>query len=266
MALAPRELIRARRHARSLFGAIAACACLLAAARAHAADPFEIQVYDGTANDPRQFGLELHLNTVASGLRDGPPPLLPPHHQTHATLEPSIGMTPWWELGGYLQSTLRGDGHFDYSGIKLRSKFVTPPGWHSHVRLGVNLEVSMLPSTYDPDRLGSEIRPIAAWEDEGWLFAFNPIVELPFGGQGPGFAPAIMAVRKIGSVVSVGVEYYADLGPFAHIEAPRDQQHYLYEVVNLLAIDSLELNVGLGEGLTPASNGVVFKTIVGYGF
>src|SRR4051812_34971910 len=90
-------------------------ACTLAVREARAADPFEIQVYDATANDPGHAGLELHVNTVASGVREAAPPELPPHRQTHFTLEPSIGITPWWELGGYLQTTLRGDGHFDYS-------------------------------------------------------------------------------------------------------------------------------------------------------
>src|SRR5262249_47198994 len=118
-------------------------------ARAWAVDPFEIQVYDGTANDPLQAGLEVHLNTVASGIASAPPPLLPADRQTHLTFEPSFGMTPWWEIGGYLQTTLRGDGHFDYAGSKVRSKLVTPPGWHEHVRLGVNFEISMLPSAYD---------------------------------------------------------------------------------------------------------------------
>ena len=234
---------------------------------ARAVDPFEIQVYDGTANDPRQAGIELHLNTVARGVRTAEPPVLAPDHQSHATLEPSFGMTPWWELGGYLQTTHRSDGHFDYSGVKVRSKFVTPPKWHEHLRLGVNFEISALPSAYDPQRIGGEIRPIVAWEDDQWLFACNPIVEVPFGASdGPAFAPALLAVRKIADVVSVGLEYYADLGPFAHFDALHAQQHYLYEVANLISIEDLELNVGVGEGFTDASNGLVFKVILGHTF
>jgi hypothetical protein len=251
------------------------CAGLIAAAalvprEARAVDPFEIQVYDGTANDPGQPGIELHTNHVASGVRDVAPPELAPHRQTHMTLEPSIGVTRSWELGGYFQTTLRGDGHFDYSGVKLRSKLVTPPDWHPHVRLGLNIELAFLPEAYDPDRVGSELRPIAAWESDDWLFAINPIVGVAFAGEGlragPSFEPALMAVRKIANVVSVGVEYYADFGPIADPEPLRSQAHYLYEVVNLLAVPDLELNVGLGEGLTPASNGFVIKTIVGYSF
>jgi hypothetical protein len=34
--------------------------------------------------------------------------------------------------------------------------------------------------------------------------------------------------------------------------------------MNLLAIDRFEWNLGIGEGLTPSSQAVVAKTIVGY--
>ena len=248
--------------------ALIAAATALTARRARAVDPFEIQVYDGTANDRGAAGLELHVNTVASGVKESDPPELPQHHQTHFTLEPSFGLTPWWELGAYLQGALRADGHFDYAGLKLRSKFVTPPGFHPHARLGVNFEVSRLPDTYDRDRWGGELRPIAAYEDDRWILAINPIMDLPLAGQGfhdgPTIEPAAMVKRKLFEAFAIGVEYFGGFGPVAHLRGRHEQVHYLYEVVDLLAVDHLELNVGVGEGLTEASNGLVFKLIVGY--
>jgi hypothetical protein len=252
---------------------VAAIAIAAFAAPARAADPFEIQVYDGTANDPGQFGLELHTNYVANGLTTTDGTALPTNHVAHFTLEPSLGVLPWWELGGYFQTALRPDGPLDYAGVKLRSKFVTPPSWtesHPHWRLGVNLELSILPDTYDPDRIGSEIRPIVAWEDERWAFAVNPIVSLPLAGEGskhgPQFEPAGSAMVKLGTV-GVGLEYYTSLGYFSQGFSPvNDEEHYLYEVVNVLGVEHLEVNVGVGEGLTGGSNKVVLKSIVGYEF
>src|SRR5580698_3434735 len=107
-------------------------ALVLATRSASAIDPFEIQVYDGTANSPGSPGLELHVNRVFSGLTTAPPPELPQNGQTHFTLEPSLGITPFWELGGYFQTSVRPDGTFDYAGVKLRSKFVTPRNWQPH--------------------------------------------------------------------------------------------------------------------------------------
>ena len=245
-------------------------AVLVAGREAQAADPFEIQVYDGTANAPGSFGLELHLNHVAEGLQTAPPPALPTDGVTHFTLEPSFGVRAWWELGAYLQTAVRPDGRFDYAGAKLRSKFVTTRAFSPTLRFGVNLEVSRIPAAYEPDLWGGEIRPIAAWETERWLLAANPIVGTPLAGHGvsvqPTFEPAVMALCKVGSLFDFGLEYYGSLGRFAGFDAPAKQEHYLYEVINLLSAAQLELNAGVGEGLTPASNRLVLKLIAGWTF
>ncbi len=237
--------------------------------RAAAVDPFEIQVYDGTANPAGVPGIELHLNDWATGHRDASPPELPLHGQFHATLEPSFGLLPFWELGGYLQTALRDDGTFDYAGVKLRSKFVTPPGWNARWRLGVNFELSLLPSAYDHDRWGTEVRPIVAWQSETWLFALNPILDQPLAGAdaslGPQFEPALKVARTVGPV-ALGFEYYASLGPLTAPLPWRRQEHYLYEAVDLLSVERFELNAGVGEGLTAESAGIVLKVVLGYTF
>jgi hypothetical protein len=246
-------------------------AMVLTSARARAGDPFEIQVYDGTANAPGVFGLELHLNDWATGNRtDYTPPEAPLHGQFHATLEPSFGLFPWWEIGAYLQGAVRtDDGVVDWAGVKLRSKFVTPPSFDPHWRLGANFEVSYLPATYDHDKRGSEIRPIVAWYDPDWLFALNPILDQPLAGsdasQGPSFEPALKAARTVGPV-ALGIEYYATLGPVSAVLPWSQQQQQIFECVDLLSVEHLELNACIGEGLTAASEGVVVKTILGYSF
>jgi hypothetical protein len=244
-------------------------AASLVALPAAALDPFEIQVYDGTANAAGEASLELHLNYVARGLRSSVAPELPPDHQAHVTLEPSYGVTSFWELGAYLQGSLRPDGSFDYAGAKLRSKLVTPPGWHEHLRLGINLEVSLLPVAYDRSRWGTEVRPIIAWEDDRWIFAANPNFEMaltsPDRQEGPAFEPGAMAKLKLAGI-ALGIEYYASLGPVRAFLPAARQQHYLFQTIDVLSWQGVELNAGVGEGLTGASNPVVFKTIVGYAF
>src|ERR1022692_289874 len=232
--------------------------CLAPTSKAWAVDPFEIQVYDGTVNPPGTPGIELHVNSVISGRRDAVPPELPPNHQTHFTAEPSIGITDWWEVGGYLQPTLRADGTFDYAGNKLRTKLVWPSRENSPFRWGVDLEISRLPEQYDRNRWGGEIRPIATWTSRGGnIFAsFNPIVDLSLAGQGsgemPSFEPAAATCYVIARVMSAGLEYYADLGPIARWLPPSEQEHYVFEVINVLGWKHVELNFGAGEGLTQA--------------
>jgi len=138
----------------------------LAATPALAVDAFEIQIYDGSADAPGQAGLEVHLNQPKGG------PL-------HFTLEPSYGITEFWELGGYFQTA---DGK--YEGVKLRSKFVTPESFSTSFRLGLNFELSRIPN----EGWGGEIRPILAFENERFLVAVNPIVSFPVA-----FEPGAMA-------------------------------------------------------------------------
>ncbi|MGZ6124907.1 MAG: hypothetical protein ACXWLR_08095 [Myxococcales bacterium] len=202
---------------------------LLAAAPALAFDPYEIQVYDGTADEPGHAGLELHLNHARGGA-------------FNLTFEPSYGILPFWEIGGYLQTS---DGR--YEGAKLRTKFVTPEGWHPHLRLGLNAEIARVPN----EGWGGEIRPIVGWEDERILLAVNPNVGFPLS-----FDPGGMAKLKLGPV-ALGVEYYASLA---------DGEHYLFEAVDLLALRGVEVNAAVGEGLTAASQSLIFKMILGYVF
>lgn len=253
---------------RRLLGLGAGLAFALVSPPARAVDPFEIQVYDGTANAPGVPGLELHVNTVPIGLTTAPSPEYPQDHQTHFTFEPSLGLLPWWEVGGYFEMALRGDQAFDYAGIKLRNKLVTPPSWSPRWRLGLNIEFSLLPDTFDRGRWGNELRPIVAFENRGFAFAFNPIVDSSLAGPdasaGPTFEPCIALAVKIHEAVSVGVEYYANLGPIGGILPWQEEEQYVYEVFNLLSVKHFELNAGVGEGLTDASNRLVFKTILGY--
>jgi len=202
---------------------------LLAAAPALAVDPFEIQVYDGSADAPGQAGLEVHLNRWKGG-------------PVRLTFEPSFGITAFWELGGYFQTE---DGH--YAGVKLRSKFVTPESFDPNFRFGLNFELSRVPH----EGWGGEVRPILAWENDRFLFAVNPIVSFPAA-----FEPAGMAKVKFG-IFGAGLEYYAALS---------DQEQYLYETFDLFGVKDVEVNLGVGEGLTSGSNSLIFKMILGYAF
>lgn len=146
-------------------------------------------------------------------------------------------MTRFWEVGGYLQ-TAQGR----YEGVKLRTKFVTPEGTFEHLRLGLNFEAALEPGGH----WGGEIRPILAWENRRFLFAVNPNVSFPAA-----FEPGAMAKVKAGPV-AVGLEYY---GTFP------GNENYLFGAVDLISVDRLELNLGIGGG-----SALVGKLILGFAF
>jgi hypothetical protein len=66
--------------------------------------------------------------------------------------------------------------------------------------------------------------------------------------------------------VALGFEYYATLGPLTAILPWKEEQQQVFEVVDLVSVDRLEVNFGVGEGLTESSAGLVVKAIFGYEF
>ena len=252
------------------FRVAAIAVCLLAGREARAVDPFEIQVYDASIDPPMTAAIELHVNAVVSGLETVPPPELPPNHQTHLTAEPSFGLTPWWEVGAYVQSTIRGDGGLDFAGVKLRSKLAAPPVAGSPFRGAVNFELSRLPAAYDPARWGVEVRPIATASLAGGrlYFGVNPILDWDLAGTDasgrPALEPAATGLYVLEDLLSLGFEYYANFGPIGRWLPAGAQEHYLYEVINVYRWKRWEINFGVGEGLTEASNRLVVKAILGF--
>ena len=248
--------------------ALLAVGALLAPRVAAAFDPFEVQVYDGETNDPGAASLELHANYHHAPKRPASPPEIAQHKQAHFNFEPALGITRFWELGAYFQLAAAVDGTLYWAGTKLRTKFVTPEGWHPHLTVGINFEFAFIPQAFDSDRYGGEIRPIIGWEDKYFHVAANPNIEFSVAGQGlrtgPGFNPAISAVGKIPDIVSLGVEYYASIGPFTQPTPIKSAEHYLFGVANILAFAGWELNFGVGAGLTPGSNDLIVKAIFGH--
>jgi hypothetical protein len=240
----------------------------LAAGAARAVDPFEIQVYEGDINDPLQPGLELHTNFVADG-RSAPafPGEAVPQHTLRTTLEPSLGLLKWWELGAYLQlASAPGRGEAHFGGFKLRSKFVVPRRATGRFTLGVNFEVGRGTAALGSAAWDSELRPIIAWERGRFFAAINPIIGWSWSDPGaPELEPCAKVRVDAGHHVGVGVEYYAGLGPVSKPAAWRHQEQFVYLAGDLLD-GPIELNAGVGRGLTAASDDWIVKAIVGKTF
>jgi hypothetical protein len=64
--------------------------------------------------------------------------------------------------------------------------------------------------------------------------------------------------------LAFGLESYSSIGPIAKPERLSSEVHYLFEAIDVLSIPHFEWNLGVGEGLTGASNSFVAKMILGY--
>jgi hypothetical protein len=226
----------------------------------------EIQVYNAGIAAPGQFTIQQHLNYVGLGLKQPPfPGGLVSNGSLNGTPEFAYGVTDWWEVGLYLPFAIQ-DRQFLSDAFKLRTLFVVPQADKRDVFYGVNFEFSNTTPKFSQSRFGLEIRPIIGVRKADWEFIVNPIVDLGFGKYGEAdFAPAARLARKLGPDLFAGLEYYADFGQIGHFGKLAAEQHTLFAVTDF-KLDVFSVDVGLGFGLTPASDRFVIKTIVGYAF
>jgi hypothetical protein len=157
-------------------------ACSLGS-RAAALDLYEVQVYDGSINRPREIGLEVHLNGTLSGRTEAAYlHEIPPHQAFRMTLEPAIGVTEWFEAGAYLQHQIVPGYGLRYAGFKLRGKFVIPTRLTGNFVVGLNIEIGKFPREVEEDEWGTELRPILGWRNDRFLLVVNPMLGWSLAG------------------------------------------------------------------------------------
>jgi hypothetical protein len=83
--------------------------------------------------------------------------------------------------------------------------------------------------------------------------------------QGIDFAPCLRLARNLGQDRYVGFEYYADLGEIGHFLPLEKQSHEAFAVTDF-KLGKFDVELGIGYGLTPGSDQLVSKLIVGYAF
>jgi len=75
------------------------------------------------------------------------------------------------------------------------------------------------------------------------------------------FAPAIRVAYNLPTKWAVAVEEYADIGPLRDFYPVSEQSHQLYGVLDYRG-KRLEIEAGVGFGLTAASDGVTLKLLL----
>ena len=243
--------------------ALAAAFVLLCAATARA-NTDEIQVYDAGIAAPGVFNLTLHSNYTPSGLRQPDfPGGLVSDGSYNGVAEWAYGVTDWFEAGLYLplySITNKGGGQLN--GFKLRALFVAPDAAHRTFFYGINFEFSYNARHWDPQRFTSEIRPILGWHLGKVDLVFNPILDNSYEGISRlDFAPATRLAYRLGERWSVAAEEYDDFGPLRRFYSADQQSHQLFAVVDYAGAP-VDVEAGVGFGLTPATDHLTLKLIL----
>jgi hypothetical protein len=239
-------------------------ALLLAASAVSARATDEIQVYNAEIAKVGQWTFQLHSNYAFIGRKEPDfPGGLIPDHALQGTGEWAYGITDWWEMGFYTPFAVDQNLTPYSNAAKIRQLFVIPNAAEREFFYGVNFEFSYEMPQFSDTQWNMEIRPIVGWRKNDYEFILNPIVDIGFGQNGGAvFAPAARFARNLGENLAVGVEYYTDLGPLQSWLPFNEQQHNIYAVVDF-KIGRFDVNAGIGYGLTPGSDRLMAKMIIG---
>ena len=235
----------------------------------HAIDFYEIQIYDTDTAPVGHLELELHSNstTTATGeLAKGQMDV----YQVHETVEGTFGVLRWLEIGQYFCTAKFPADGYQYSGSRSKIHFGIPQTFDWPVQFGGNIELDYMRRQAETNPTTLELRPIIGASYEDFRLVANLALEKPFSGPQTHdrfqFDPSGEVVYRLDRWVSPAVEYYGDMGPIQPLPSLQKQQHFIVPALNFYFVPQLELNLGVGVGLTNASDGLFIKSIVGWTF
>jgi hypothetical protein len=232
-----------------------------------AQENYEIQVYGSQTQQKNSTIFELHSNYTFDGEAEVVKGVRPTDHALHETIEITHGITEIFELGFYLFTNYLSEYGFRIVGTHLRPRIMAPAKWNLPVGLSLSAEIGYQSASYSEETWSLEIRPII---DKQWnkIYAsLNPTLGIQLKGveeqSAPAFAPNIKMSYVFFKNIALGVEYYGDFGPLNSFDARPEQGHALYAIMDLLNNVKWEVNIGPGFGLTTATDGLVFKVLIG---
>jgi hypothetical protein len=228
----------------------------------------EIQVYDAEITAPGQFNLTWHNNFTPSGRREPDfAGAIVPEHAVNGVPEWAYGVADWLEVGTYLPVyTYTSGGRLLFDGVKLRALFVVPHAHDRAVFYGLNFELSYNKPYWETSRYSGEIRPIIGTHLGRFDLIFNPILDTDFNGFGKlDFAPALRVAWNISARAAVALENYSDFGAVEHFNSSSQQTQTLFAVFDYSGSGN-GIEVGIGHGMTRASDSVVLKLMLMHDF
>lgn len=224
----------------------------------------EIQVYDGGLAAVGVFNLTIHNNFTPKGLETPAfPGAVVADGSWNGVPEWAYGVTRWFEAGLYLPLYSRDqDMGWGIDGFKLRTLFAVPNSDSRRFVYGANMEFSFNAKRWDTTRFTSEIRPIIGWHFKSADLIVNPIVDTAYDGiKNLEFVPATRMAFTVQPKWQIAVEHYADFGRVSSFLPWGEQSHQIFGVVDTTA-GRVDVEFGLGFGLTDASDNVTLKLIL----
>jgi hypothetical protein len=230
---------------------------------ASAQDAFEIHIYEYEPLKRGQYSFETHLNVDLEGTRQTDGSVLPTHHQSHLTLEPTLGVSPHFAVGFmFLHAATPGHGA-QFAGWRVLPHLYAPESWRLPFRLGFVAEFSFQNTRYEENSRRVELRPILDREAGRWQIVFNPVFERALRGPGTergwNFEPALLLRWKM-SAFEPSLEYYGEIESITRRPRGQPQTHELFVGGDWRVSPRLGINLGAGFDIGKRGPGLVLKS------
>jgi hypothetical protein len=189
--------------------------------RVSAQERYEIEVYGAQTVAPSMLMLELHSNYTFSGQPLTVGGVAPTNHALHETVEATLGVTYWSELGMYLFTSTQSGLGAQLVGAQIRPKVRVPESWGLPFGIAVSTEVGYQRPLFSRDTWTWELSPIVDKNVGRWYVAFNPTFERAL--RGPGvydgfeFSPSVKLSYDFTRILTLGVEYFGSADEFGYL-------------------------------------------------
>ena len=228
---------------------------------------YEIQVYGSQTQQKNSTIFELHSNFTFNGERNVIKGVRPTYHSLHETLEITHGIGNNFEIGAYLFTNYTQKYGYQIVGTHIRPRVMVPSKWNWPVGVSLSAEIGYQRPEYSGETWNIELRPIVDKQWNKLYLSFNPTFGIAVKSEDesgvPVFEPNVKAMYAFFSNIGLGIEYYGSLGAVNAFETLAGQNHAVFASLDLLNNKKWEFNTGAGFGLTPATDGFIFKIIVG---
>jgi len=243
---------------------------VLGCSRLCAQGNYEIQVYGSDTVAPGRTMVELHSNFTFNGFKAAEDGVLADQHQLHETVEITQGWTDWFETGFYIFTSYGPGQRYKWVGDHIRPRIRVPDKWNWPVGVSLSTEIGYQRPIFDADTWTWEIRPIVDKQWRSWYMAINPALEITLHGpdstQAPVFSPNFKIAYSLTRKLSAGLEYYGSLGPVNDISPLAQQQQQIVPAIDYDFGPNWEFNLGVVFGVTPATEPLLVKMIIGRRF
>lgn len=262
MALSPGPR-RQRKLAASLAASLATSA-IFAAVPARALNFFELEVYPYQTEGAGVAEFE-SLNSIApKGHHRGDEGAFPTDSLYRSSLEATYGFGEKIEAAAYLDLVHPDGASMQYAGSRYRlrgslfekGEMPLDLGWYAE------LEWRRTPEFGD-NQLEVDLRPILERDVGRITVSVDPIFEKALAGpdrkRGFEFDYAAKTSYRWAALLSPGLEFYGDIGHIDDSDPLARQQHYIFPVVDMHLPGRVNANLGVGFGLTRASDRIIVK-------